>query len=287
MSRTKSGARVALFALVAGAMAVGQAQAPAVRRFDAVSIKPSPAGEVMLPGPRFTPAQFSCARCPVWLLVRLAYQLQDEYELVGAPAWARSECYAITARSSVAATPAEEWFMMRAVLEDRFGLRWHREKRQMPVYYLSAATGGLKLQSPTPTSCMVFTSPPTGPPPQGPRTLPSCDTVTSSVTPEGAMAIDGVAARIGPLAHLIGRLLGRPGLDATGFGGTFDIHLRFAQDDSIRIDSRQGEQQGAATDPSGFPSLFTELRRVGLTVKAGEGPIEVFVIDGVRRPTPN
>ena len=111
--------------------------------------------------------------------------------------------------------------------------------------------------------------------------------MTSSVWPEGEISVDGTAIKIGSLAYQIGHLLGRPGLDATGFVGTFDVHLKFARDDSIKPDSPRGEPDKAATDPSGFPSVFTALRKIGLTVKSGEGLIEVFVIDSVQRPTPS
>jgi uncharacterized protein (TIGR03435 family) len=36
--------------------------------------------------------------------------------------------------------------MLRALLEDRFALKIRRETREMPVYLLTVAKGGFKLQ---------------------------------------------------------------------------------------------------------------------------------------------
>jgi len=39
------------------------------------------------------------------------------------------------------------WLSLQPLLEDRFKLRFHRETKQLPVYSLVIAKGGLKLKA--------------------------------------------------------------------------------------------------------------------------------------------
>jgi uncharacterized protein (TIGR03435 family) len=44
----------------------------------------------------------------------------------------------------------------------------------------------------------------------------------------------------------------------------------------------------AAADPPAGPGLTTALRdQLGLALRSTTGPVEVFVIDGLERPTPD
>jgi uncharacterized protein (TIGR03435 family) len=45
--------------------------------------------------------------------------------------------------------------MLQELLEDRFKLKVHRETRELPVFVLTAAKGGIKLQ-PSTTKCGPF-----------------------------------------------------------------------------------------------------------------------------------
>ncbi len=44
-------------------------------------------------------------------------------------------------------------------------------------------------------------------------------------------------------------------------------------------------QPGDATDPVGYPNIFTAIRSLGLNIDSGKGPVDVFVIDNVRQPS--
>jgi uncharacterized protein (TIGR03435 family) len=61
-------------------------------------------------------------------------------EIAGGPGWITTDTYDVTARAEDAAHVAQmAGPMLRALLEDRFELRIHRETKEMPVYFLTVA----------------------------------------------------------------------------------------------------------------------------------------------------
>ena len=164
--------------------------------------------------------------------------------------------------------------MLRSLLEDRFKLRVHRETRELPIYVMTRAKGGLKVPPARDGSCVAFD--PRNPPrpsPGQPRT-PLCGNnnitqntwnATSVGMPEAAAALVGV--------------LGRNVVDKTGVSGRFDIHLQWTPD-----------QAPAGADSVGLGasavSLFTALEeQLGLKVESSRGPVDVLLIDHIERPT--
>src|SRR3569623_1450680 len=78
-------------------------------------------------------------------MLLIAWDLQD-YQLAGDPAWVGSAHYDVQAKAEGGASVQEmEQPMLQALLQDRFRLRVHREKREHPIYELTVAGGGAKL----------------------------------------------------------------------------------------------------------------------------------------------
>jgi uncharacterized protein (TIGR03435 family) len=88
------------------------------------------------------------------------------------------------------------------------------------------------------------------------------------------------------LASHLAALLGRPVVDNTGFTAIFDIHLKFARDSSLAFGGLP-DQAGQSADTSDHPNIFTAIRSLGLNITPGKGPVDVFVIDSVQKPTEN
>ena len=63
--------------------------------------------------------------------------------------------YEIDAKASGNPGHAQMMLMLQSLLADRFQLRVHRESREMPVYALAPARGGLKLPPPRDGSCVA------------------------------------------------------------------------------------------------------------------------------------
>ena len=65
----------------------------------------------------------------------------------GGPAWINSERYSVEAKAEDAASPElMQGPMLQALLEERFMLKIRHETREVPVYALTVAKGGLKVQ---------------------------------------------------------------------------------------------------------------------------------------------
>jgi uncharacterized protein (TIGR03435 family) len=70
-------------------------------------------------------------------------------------AWIDSDRYQISAKAGDAVR--KEMIngpMLRALLEERFRLKFHRETREVPIYSLTVAESGLKLQPSSGGSCI-------------------------------------------------------------------------------------------------------------------------------------
>jgi uncharacterized protein (TIGR03435 family) len=74
--------------------------------------------------------------------------------------------------------------------------------------------------------------------------------------------------------------LDRPVIDRTSIAGLFDIHLEFS--DLEHSAWLSGDADNAA------PSVFTAVQEhLGLKLSPDKGPVEVFVIDHVEKPSAN
>ena len=88
---------------------------------------------------------------------------------------------------------------------------------------------------------------------------------------------------------ILSGVLDRYVMDKTGIGGTFNIHLEFGLDESIRTGVFGGA--GVGTPPAGIekgPSIFTALEeQLGLKLERTRGPRDFLVIDRAQRPKPD
>src|ERR1700728_4248777 len=139
------------------AIAFGQAARP---RFDVTSVKPYVPPKITFAGvltrgkPPAIDASPDCAaggrfyaRIMLQPVILWAYDVKH-YELSGVPSWMRDESWEIEGRISETGVSAESCrLMVQALLEDRFKLAVHREKRDVPVQALAVAKGGPKLRA--------------------------------------------------------------------------------------------------------------------------------------------
>lgn len=92
-------------------------------------------------------------------------------------------------------------------------------------------------------------------------------------------------------AFQLSDFLGRIVLDQTGLTGKYDLKLEWQPDENqvaMFQAMRVPEGYGApAPDPSG-PSVFAALQeQLGLKLESEKGPVEMFVIERVERPSAN
>jgi uncharacterized protein (TIGR03435 family) len=244
-------------------------QPPQNNHYEVVSIKRGVEGRC---GPKFSsPLQFYVENCPLRYLIGQLYRAAGGYDLVGLPKWTSSEWYTITAKSIGPATPLEQWAMLMPVLEDRFGLKWHREKRQMPVYFLSVSKDGIRFPVTAPGSCVPF-DPDVGPPRPDPNKPPSCKLLLTEHTKSGGIIMRGSEITMAHLTQFLKPHFDRPVLDRTGLTERFDVRLTFAPNLTIE----------ANEEP--LPSVFAALKKAGLMATRGEGAVDVLVVDHIEKP---
>lgn len=158
----------------------------------------------------------------------------------GGPGWIQSETYRVKAKAMAAQNQGTmRGPMMQALLEDRFKLKMHREAQKAPVFALTIAKGGPKLQKWTEGSCvpMDFTKFP----PQEPPNM--CLTRASPNGPNVLIEAQGVT--VGEFFHRFfgNGIDGRPVVDKTGVKGQFNFRLTYAPD-SVNNATTSGEQAG-------------------------------------------
>jgi uncharacterized protein (TIGR03435 family) len=121
---------------------------------------------------------FRMERVPLNVLIDLAYKVRD-YQILGAPAWATSDRYDITAKAEGNATFEQMRPMLQSLLADRFKLVLHHETKERPVYELDVARAGLKIVAAKDGSCVTVDAK-NSPLPIGQSAFPPCGSVRRS-----------------------------------------------------------------------------------------------------------
>jgi len=249
--------------------------------FDVASIKLDVSGE---PGGLFTCVP-NChlERMTLKALVILAYRVHD-FQVAGGPGWIDSDRYNIDAKAEGAPSFNQEYVALQyrrlqTLLHDRFSLTIHHETKELPVYELTVAKGGPKLQQP---KC-VQREP-------GDFTIAPgkyCGLMGGSMA-SGRIQASGATVTF--LANYLSNSLGRTVVDKTGITGEFDFQLAFTPEKpAVPSPDAAGPRpaDGAAAADLG-PDFFTAMReQLGLKLESARGPVEVLVIDHVERPSEN
>jgi hypothetical protein len=113
------------------------------------------------------PSRFTCERCTLGMLISTAYDIN--YVQIAGPSWLREPEFDIAAKIPEGATKAQFREMMRNLLMERFKLAAHQEKRDLPIYDMTAAKKGTRLKESTGPADVPD---PVGRGPLGPPRLP-------------------------------------------------------------------------------------------------------------------
>ena len=213
------------------------------QEFDVATVKPNKSASGMS-GFETVHGRFSGTNNALKSYIRIAWDLR-EYQIAG-PAWIDSDRFDIHATGPD--VPATVRARLRALLEERFQLHYHRESKQMSVYEMDIAPGGFKLK------------PLEGEP----------DGLTNNGRGELYIRRAGIAR----FTEVLSRQTDYPVIDRTGLAGIYDFNLKWTPD----------EQGGATDDPSAPPSLIVALReQLGLRLEPSKAPVEMFVVDSATR----
>jgi len=179
------------------------------------------------------------------------YKVQGE-DWITAP---KANRYDIVAKASAPATEAELQAMLAPLLEDRFHLKTHREKRMLPVYVLVQAKGGAKVT--------------TG------------DGGEQNVSPDPAGGFRFRNYPIGGLLAIMSAMptIGRPVLDRTGLTGRYNFSANL-QDLKAGASTEDFKSAVFQSDTPVFARLEEQL---GLKLNSAREPIELLIVDHADR----
>ena len=197
-------------------------------------------------------------------LLALAYDLNPR-TISGGPGWIDSQHFNIEAVTpgDVAPIRMEQMQMLRALLVERFALKFHREEKEFAIYQLTVTKGGPKLKA---------AAKPDDPPQIYGVVYPDrIEVPARSVTMDDFVAM------------LQRATLDKPTVNQTGLTGKYDFDLKFAQDES-----QYGGEVPKAPDDAQSPPLFTAVQeQLGLKLVATRGMVSAMVVDEAERPRAN
>jgi uncharacterized protein (TIGR03435 family) len=242
---------------------------PKMEEFEVASIKPadpdSPSRYIRMQ----TTHQFVAHNHVLKTLIAAAFDVSTQ-AIAGGPSWIESEHYEILAKAPGDARPnqAEQMTMLRALLADRFQLKFHREQKEMSIYALTVAKDGSRLKAST----------------VDPNALPEGPSPLIFVVQPPLLRLPARYASMQDLASVFQRaVLERPVVDQTGLTGRYDFDLEFAIDETLF-----GGALGKGSEDAGKPRLFAAIQeQLGLKLQATRGPVSVLVIDHAERPSAN
>jgi uncharacterized protein (TIGR03435 family) len=118
--------------------------APRDYRFEVASIRPGePSGQWTGALGRSSPKRFTAESATIVTLAMRAFRLKNMFQIEFAP-WMISTRFNVIATIPEGAANTDLPVMIQHLLEDRFGLVYHRETRRMPGYRLVVAKSGAK-----------------------------------------------------------------------------------------------------------------------------------------------
>jgi uncharacterized protein (TIGR03435 family) len=235
---------------------------PKFEAFEVATVRPVDAdlhaGRMFkLDGPhRWTATNFTLKN-----LIALAYDLNPR-TISGGPGWMESQYFNIEAviPGDVRPERSEQMQMLRALLVERFGLKFHREEKEFAIYELSVAKGGPKLKA---------AAKPDDPP------------QLYGVVYPGKIEVPAKSVTMDDFVAMLQRAtLDKPTVNKTGLTGKYDFDLVWAQDET-----QYGGEVPKAPDDAQSPPLFTAVQeQLGLKLRATRGMVSAMVVDEAEKP---
>jgi uncharacterized protein (TIGR03435 family) len=188
-------------------------------------------------------------------------------QIAGSEPWMSSEKYDIVIVPDVPGQPSfqQGLLLIQKLLADRFQLKFHREKKESPVYALTLAKDGPNLTKsegdPNSNPSLVFN------------------------------ALGSLPARNATMADFASvmqaTVMDRPVVDQTGLQGRYDFLLKWTPDESQFLSLRPPGSSFPPPKDDAPPNLSTALQQLGLKLELTKAPVDILVIDHAERPSAN
>lgn len=205
---------------------------------------------------RFARDRVSFDNQTVSRLIEFAYAINKQ-QIVDAPEWIRDSHLDIDGKTNADTDPTvpQQQKMIQQLLADRFGLRFHRDKRELSVYALQIAKGGPTLKPAANAAAQPLER-------SNGHGYQTTQTYTSMAMSDFILTMQF--------------FLDRPIVDQTGLQGRYDFQLCYTYGES------------PSPDPDAPPGLFTALQeQLGLRFQSTRAATDVLVIDQIEQPSAN
>lgn len=190
-------------------------------------------------------------------LISFAYAVHRK-QIVDGPPWLETERFDIDGQADQpgVANLHQVQEMLQELLKDRFNLKLHREKRDLPIYAITLAKGGPKL---APSAANAYGLP-----------------TQSGHGHGGQQQRKFTNNSMSDFALGMQAYMDRPVINETGLSGRYDFTLRWTPDNV------------PTNEPGAPPGIFTAIQeQLGLKLEATKGPANVLVIDHIEKPSAN
>lgn len=231
------------------------AQSPGDATIEVAVVRPHPPA-VMHNNFSFMKDRFVLEDQPLLKLIAFAYSL-NPHQIMGAPNWVADDHWDMSGKTNLTkdATFPQEQQIVRQLLVERFGLQFHKERRELSSYALQVVKGKPKL---------AVAADPAAQPMEW---TDGHDWVRTENYRSSSMAYFLVIKQI---------FMDRPLVDQTGLPGRYDFKLTYSYGDA------------PSTDANAPPSMFTAIKeQLGLKFQPVKASVEVMVIDHIGKPTAN
>jgi uncharacterized protein (TIGR03435 family) len=181
--------------------------------------------------------------------------------------------------------------MLQALLKTSFEMKAHHESKDFPVYALAVANGGPKLKASEPDP--------------NDTTAPASTDVSAAGSGQGVSLnfghgsaftfsdnkLEAHKLTMARFAEVLARFVDRPVVDQTGLTGMYDFTIELTPDDYRAMLIQSAVSAGVRLPPQALEllngahndSLYSALRKMGLTMAPTKAPLDVIVVDHIAK----
>jgi uncharacterized protein (TIGR03435 family) len=287
--------RIAVLAILLTGLLL--AQSP---QFEVASVRPfAPGPGQVAAGLHFDGAQVRGVGLSLRDYLATAYRFKAT--LISGPDWTATERYDISATLPDGGKKAQVPEMLQALLADRFQVKLHKDKKELPIYALVLAKGPPKLKElpPDPNEDKANDEP------VGMANVATIAVVGNGVSVRyargasfsvGDNRIEVTKLPLWVFCRNLERYSDRQIVDMTGLTGSYNFVVNVTPEDYMAMLIRSAVLRGQnimpeaqrLLDATPSSALSDALEQVGLKLEARKAPLDIIVIDSaLKTPTAN
>jgi uncharacterized protein (TIGR03435 family) len=234
--------------------------------FEVATVKPSDPN-AQGKGIRVQGRRFFTLNTTLSEIIAFAYGIQQK-QIVGAPAWVETDKFDLNGNPDVPGQPNDKQLksMIKKLVVDRFGFKFHADKRDMAAYVLSVGPGTPKLEKNTSGG-----------------TLPGL-----FFTGVGKLRVTN-ATMLDFTSMIQNSVFDRPVVNKTALEGRWDFTLKWTPDETQFPGAPAAMRTPPATDAADAPPTIYKAvqEQLGLKLESTKTQVDVLVVDNVTKPSDN